>query len=46
MEKKRPLKESNKWLWKKNGEMVGGRGEGGLKERPCDYALNSLIVFK
>ena len=25
MEKKGALKESNKWVWKKNGEMVGGR---------------------
>lgn len=33
MEKKGPLKESNKWLWKKNGEMVGEEERGRWVER-------------
>lgn len=45
MEKKGALKESNKWVWKKNGEMVEEEGGGpsilqnpnstGKREKEC-----------
>lgn len=45
MERKRPLEESHKWLWKKEGEMGRGERERGVCMCVC-VTSSSCIVYE